>query len=443
MLQIAPLKPDHLASVPERSRPLVRYRRESFGWLAGFPDGHVALCKPEAGPLLAAGAGYEECLPHLLTDLSVPTEFHFAGPLMVWLELTRDCNLSCSHCFAEGGSARGGELDTPRILTLLEEFAGLGVFCVVITGGEPLLHPDFESIVARAHALGFVLGIATNLALMTDERLARLPRTDLIINVSLDGLHGQGRATGETDFEFVTRRLPEVQAAGFNTSLMTTTTRGNIKDLHRIIDWAVAHDVGLRSVPFVPMGRGGAHLHHCHAVEDAAEVARFWIKEEEWERIHDVQFGLSAGRIFGFLLTMSFAIHRCMSGRGICYITSNGDVFPCTTCAGSKVLVAGNLEFESLERIWNGAWDIRGITWDTFKEACRDCDIASEEYYCTSRCPGSSSVLNRRLDGCGASEFLKLSIIERERLFKERIRARPAVPVRTVPLPAPTARPQL
>ncbi len=431
MLQFhTPLAREYLDQVPARSRPVVRYRREEWGWLAGFPDGRLALLDPQAGPLLAAGASYDACAPHLIETLEVATDFHFRAPVMAWLEITRQCNLRCAHCFVEGGVKRNGELETSRILRLLDEWAALGVFSVIVTGGEPTVHPDFVEIVNYAHRLGFVVGIATNGIPMTAKLMAKLPKDDVVVSVSIDEIHGQGAATGESDFAFATRRLLEIGAAGFNTSIMTTTHRGNVRQQHDVIAWAREHGVALRSVPFVPMGRGALHDELRNLAEDAELAARFWIEEEVWEREFDGNLGLCAGAIFNFLLTMVYATRRCMSGRGLCYVNSAGDVYPCTTCSGNKVLCAGNVQMQDFAEIWHGEWEIRAITWRTFERTCHGCALNEEKYFCTSRCPGSSSVLNNRFDRCGATEFQKASIITRETLFRERVMAEPRVPVK-------------
>ncbi|WP_160321742.1 radical SAM/SPASM domain-containing protein [Bradyrhizobium pachyrhizi] len=415
--------------VPARTRAVVRWRKEAFGYLAAFPDGLVGIFDEAAAQLLENGADYAACSAHLVPQLEVPTDFHFDAPLMAWIELTRACNLRCPHCFVEGGVARAGELPTERILGLLDEWAAMGVFSVILTGGEPTMHPDFVDIVHHAHRLGFTVGLATNGMPITERLLAKLPRDDVIISVSIDHLHGQGAHSGATDFEYVTRKLLMMKQAGFNTSIMTTTSSQNVNALQAIIEWAIDNDISLRSVPFVAMGRGSLNRHLVNGVDDVERAARFWIAEEEWERVRDPKIGLCAGKVFNFLLTMVYATRRCMSGRGLCYVNSNGDVYPCSTCSGNKVLCAGNARWTSFAEIWNGYWDIRNITWDSFTETCNGCSIRERRYFCTGRCPGSSSVLHGRLDGCGTTDFQKASILRREELFKAHIHAEPAIPV--------------
>lgn len=424
---LVPYHPDDPAAMPEKVRWLLRYREEDFGYLAAFPTGKVAMFDRGVRPLLEAGADYERCRPHLLPTLSVPLDFHFSAPLMAWVEITRKCNLRCPHCFVVAGPKRANELTTERILRLLDEWAELGVLTVVLTGGEPTIHPDFVEIARYAHSLGFAVSLATHGMLLNERLLAQLPQDDFIISISIDEAHGQGK-NGESDFDYATRRLLEVRDAGFNTSVMTTTTHDNARDLDRIIHWAIDNDISLRSVPFVPMGRGAMYREMMNSTADVELAARFWLAEEQWERVRDHKLGLCTGKVFNFLLTMVYATKRCMSGRGVCYVDSSGDVYPCTTCSGSRVLCGGNIRFDDFRRIWQDEpWEIRQITWANFRDACRGCPLDEEKYFCTGRCPGSSSVYNDRLNGCGMSDFLKLSVLRREELFRETIRSEPRV----------------
>jgi len=321
-------------------------------------------------------------------------------------------------------------MSTERILELLDEWAELGVFSVVITGGEPGIHRDFLKIVRYAYDLGFVVSIASNGMPLTKQILAQLPQDDVIISISLDGIHGQGARRGESDFDAVTRRLLEIRDAGFNTSIMTTTHRGNAYQLQSFIDFARDNDISMRSVPFIPMGRGQLYRDLQNQVADVELAARFWLAEELWEREKDQTLGLCSGKVFNFLVTMVYTLRRCMSGRGLCYVDSAGEVYPCSNCSGSKIMSGGSLQLRSFADIWNNdKWEIRGITWKSFENTCEGCPISDDSYFCSGRCPGSSYALNGIVNGCGVSEFQRLSIQRREELFRKHIRAEPRVAI--------------
>ena len=107
-------------------------------------------------------------------------------PLAVDLELTDACNLACRHCMAADGQPVS-TLPTETALNLLDEFAGVGVHALSLTGGEPTLHPDFVSVLRRGAELGFHLQVSTNAVALDPVAVAELATTRAFVNVSLDG----------------------------------------------------------------------------------------------------------------------------------------------------------------------------------------------------------------------------------------------------------------
>jgi radical SAM protein with 4Fe4S-binding SPASM domain len=93
------------------------------------------------------------------------------------IELTERCNNDCVHCSvnlpAGDRGAREREWTTGSWKRLLDEAAGLGCLVVRLTGGEPLLRDDFETIYLHARRLGLRVMIFTNATPVT-PRLARL-----------------------------------------------------------------------------------------------------------------------------------------------------------------------------------------------------------------------------------------------------------------------------
>src|SRR5436853_4666238 len=133
-----------------------------------------------------------------------------------------------------------------------------------------------------------------------------------------------------------------------------------------------------------------------------------------------------------------------MSVRALCYITSDGTVYPCSNCSGSKVLAGGNLMERPFADIWNDdQWPIRAITWNNFlNKTCEGCSVNSQDFFCTGRCPGSSYALNGVLDGCGVSEFQRHSILRREELFRQEVNDHPRILAEQVKLEALQASPK-
>jgi MoaA/NifB/PqqE/SkfB family radical SAM enzyme len=98
-------------------------------------------------------------------------------PTHVTLGLTHRCNLDCVHCYLRD-ERETVELSTQRWLGVLDEIVAAGGLWVGLTGGEPLLRPDFATIYARAKQLGLLVTVMTNGTLVNRrilELFARLP----------------------------------------------------------------------------------------------------------------------------------------------------------------------------------------------------------------------------------------------------------------------------
>lgn len=89
------------------------------------------------------------------------------------IELTERCNSNCIHCcinLAENDvDARNKELSTDKIKSIIDEAAALGCLTIKFTGGEPLLHQDFEDLYLHARRLGMCVVLFTNATLITDQ----------------------------------------------------------------------------------------------------------------------------------------------------------------------------------------------------------------------------------------------------------------------------------
>jgi MoaA/NifB/PqqE/SkfB family radical SAM enzyme len=118
-------------------------------------------------------------------------------PIKANIRLHGLCNADCSFCHCEmaddaggtrgdgSGQGRNGlEFRTEPLLQFFEDFVSLGGESIVLTGGEPTIHPDFEAIVEKMNDVGLKWGMYTN-ALLINRYYDSL-KTATWIRVSLD-----------------------------------------------------------------------------------------------------------------------------------------------------------------------------------------------------------------------------------------------------------------
>jgi len=114
------------------------------------------------------------------------------APRRIYWEVTRACDLACSHCRAEAAPERDpSEMDAAEGLRLIAELAGFGAPLphLILTGGDPLKRPDLFALIAAARGRGFGVSVAPSATpLLTAAVIARLKSAGVeAVSLSLDG----------------------------------------------------------------------------------------------------------------------------------------------------------------------------------------------------------------------------------------------------------------
>src|SRR5579872_7095458 len=106
-------------------------------------------------------------------------------PLLVHIIPIRRCNLACTYCNEFDDFSKPVPLE--EMYRRVDRLAEMGTAVMTISGGEPLLHPELDQIIARMRGHGILTGIITNGYLLTAERIERLNRAGLeYLQISID-----------------------------------------------------------------------------------------------------------------------------------------------------------------------------------------------------------------------------------------------------------------
>ena len=110
-------------------------------------------------------------------------------PVVVW-NCTRQCNLTCLHCYASAGTHKSPEeMDSEAGKQFLRDLAEFGVPVSLFSGGEPLLRRDFFELADYARRQGLRICSSTNGTLITEEAADRLGDLGFAeVGISLDGV---------------------------------------------------------------------------------------------------------------------------------------------------------------------------------------------------------------------------------------------------------------
>jgi radical SAM protein with 4Fe4S-binding SPASM domain len=120
-------------------------------------------------------------------------------PLSGSIEITAQCNLDCVHCYlvrsVKAEKSFGHELTQEELFRIIDEIVEEGCLWLLITGGEPLLRTDFESLYIYAKKKGLLVTLFTNATLVT-PRIADMLAEWLPSSLEVT-LYGRTQATYE------------------------------------------------------------------------------------------------------------------------------------------------------------------------------------------------------------------------------------------------------
>ena len=302
--------------------------------------------------------------------------------------ITDVCDQRCKHCyiFSEGHP----ELITTPLNKLKETYAQIKDMCarigrtpyIYLTGGDPILHPNFWELLEIFKADGTRFCIMGNPFHLTDEVCRRMRECGCVkYQLSLDGLeatHDMFRKPGS--FAATIEAIGTIKRAGMWCAVMSTVSRVNMAEIPQLIDLADELGVDVYAVGrYCPTSTDKAYDSDIHISpsEYREFLERCWEKYEQ-HKDSSTTFQLKDHLWSLFLWEKGLLkvpaggeiTDGCNCGRNHITILPNGDVYACRRME-SKV---GNVNEESLYSIWTGAEMDGYRQYDKFVK-CAKCEL--------------------------------------------------------------------
>lgn len=174
--------------------------------------------------------------------------------------LTEACNFRCFYCMPEEPTFQPFSrlLRPAEFVDICGRLVTLGITQLRITGGEPTLRPDFETIMEGLSALPVEkLGITTNGFMLTDVLPFLADTRCRHINVSLDSLQPLRfqSITRADRFEAVRDGILKAREMGFPVKINTVVSRGvNDHELGDFVAFSATHGIPVRFLEFMKVG---------------------------------------------------------------------------------------------------------------------------------------------------------------------------------------------
>jgi MoaA/NifB/PqqE/SkfB family radical SAM enzyme len=307
----------------------------------------------------------------------------------VLLELTYRCNLDCFFCYNDLG-LRGEPLSRDRYFRLLDELRELEVMNLTLSGGEPLAHPDFLALGARARELGFVVRVKSNGHALRGE-LARRLRDEVdpfLVEVSL---HGATAATHDRQtrvpgsFDRLLANLGELRGLGLRVKINSTLTAWNEGEVEGMFALADRLSLPLQIDPEVTP-RDDGDREPLRVAPTREGVLRLFRVQMERGRAAGGEGPAEVARGADDGTVPTPAGKHCGAGSSGLAIDPYGNVYPCVQWRKP----VGNLHQQALREIWTGSAGLREVR-DLTVQAAGVVAGAGPGSHLLNFCPGSAS----------------------------------------------------
>lgn len=180
-------------------------------------------------------------------------------PLSGSFELTARCNLDCQMCYihkrANDAVVRQKELTAAEWLDLAAAAQKRGMLLLLLTGGEPLLRPDFREIYTGCRKMGLLISVNSNGTLITDDMVEFLAK-DPPLRVNLT-LYGASPATYErlcgdpSAYDRAYAAVDKLLEAGIRVKLNYSVTPQNQEDVQAVYAFAKERDLLLQTATYM------------------------------------------------------------------------------------------------------------------------------------------------------------------------------------------------
>ena len=281
-------------------------------------------------------------------------------PHVVAWNLTRRCNLECTHCYISAGprESASDELTTAECRRITDEILAINASPMfILSGGEPLLRDDLGAIASYAVRRGATVVVGTNGTLLTDDRIAQLQDAGVTgVAVSIDSLsdrhhdnfrHGSGARVATVG------ALASLRAHRLDFIVQTTAHRGNRDEIGGLVDWAAGEGAVAFNLYFLVATGRGARLTDLTPDEYEALLAELVDHQRRYLGRMMVRakcaphFMRHLHRADPDSPILNYAT-RCPCGVQYCRITPDGKLTPCPYLPTQ----AGDLRRQSFGDIW-------------------------------------------------------------------------------------------
>ena len=336
-------------------------------------------------------SAYKTNLQKMVHSIHVLSKEPF--PYLIMLEITKRCNLACSHCINPGEKGKHkNELTFDEIKYIFDDIARhyhAPCICVGITGGEATVRKDLVKVVKHIVSLGFRVGVDSN----AYNYGKNLNLVDQLVDagmiaptISIDGLEeSHNFMRGKKCYKEAMKALTYISGnySSKHPTVISVVSPRNIDEIPTVFD--IFADLGIkrgRISPTMDGGRAMANRETILSNEQYQNIIEWLIhKRLEYERnVFPMSIGLIDDGWTGLKYEGVIRDDPVMCATGLSAVTiyHDGKIGACPHM-NPELAIQGDLREESFDDVWTKKFELfRNKEW-LKKGECKKC---SQWDYC-------------------------------------------------------------
>lgn len=304
-----------------------------------------------------------------------------------FIEMTDYCNLNCKHCGSNCEQAVKNHINTSLIIKTLRELAedfNPQRVMICLTGGEPLLHPDFFVIVQEIVRLKFPWGMTTNGILIDDTVACKLKLNKInSISISLDGLEQSHEwlRNKKGCFNQAIAAIQRLNKVEIPVQVTTVIHKKNFCELNATYDLMCSLNLhSWRVINVEPIGKALDNRDLILSSNEFIQLLDF-IKEKRYsiDKAIDVRFGCSHYLSFDYEREVRDYYFICGAGIYVASVLCNGDIYACLDIERREELVQGNIKTDRFSEVWKNRFKEFRVD---RTQLCDECKKCKERVFC-------------------------------------------------------------
>ena len=343
-----------------------------------------------------SGNDFEKYLRQKSADARMP----FSGGL----ELLPDCNLDCKFCYVHQNRLhrveQGQILSAEEWMSIIQQAYDMGIYSLLVTGGEPLLYPEFKKLFAWLSEKGLILTLNSNGTLFNEEWIAFFKDHGVRqFNISLYGTDNETYESlcGIKDgFTKVMHTFQLLKEAGFHFRISVSVVPQNMHQLEHMKEIADELDVAIAFATYMFAG----------SRREVDPAAQYRMSPEEAARASAKCFHLQHPNV-NYEASCRYSLSKlanpqhlnddrkgfsCYVGKSDFWLSWNGEMRAC------GMFRMPELTFDLKKYSFADCWAKLVEESQRLNSVCQECKNCNMRDLC-ERCPAANYAESHKLDG--------------------------------------------